>query len=996
MEPRTAYTASDVPVMIHGSHFDPVASQNVGHGGGVAVDATFRAFLGNIELLSVRWQAPDLLTAVVPRGLNGGPYDLRVVGPTGEGTLSNAFAGSTIQPASLKVVLSAPPRVEVGTQAEVDLLLTNTGGVAVAAPSVQLSADANAGIVTVPTVPSDLQPGATVHLVALIAGRSRGLANLSLQATGTDAFDGHLATANSSAQVQVVAPPALSVVTVPVPDLVSVGQSLDLVATVTNQGDVDALGVAVGPLNVTGAGAAVIDGLPPAQDVPAGASRTFHVPAHVTSPGVVFFAGTLGGFDAMSAAPVTTQASWPLVFVQAAAQLSVRWLTVPPVVTPGETSTATFGVTNTGEALAKGVAPVPDPPTVTTSSGSGSLSATASGSVADVPGGSTVVFSWTFTASGTPPASMQISAGASGTDGNSGAAISAAALPSSTIALQAPSALSATLMAPSAVLRGEVFAVTLVVTDSGGVGVNALTPSLSMSGTGAAQVTSGPTPATQNVAAGASVSFSWTCTATANGAVAFSASVSGTDAIDGSVRSAAAGTTVTVSDAVQVAVSPLGAATTFAYVFEFNGLVYAGPKADGTGAVRMQPDGSGPESVTFSFQADTINGNANNASSGPFPSLGFANCAKDTLQCGPDNENGRGLFASGIVGGAPWLIASGARTSDKLWHVYATPDTGTAPVFRYDFVKNILGSAVMGTSSIFTFHDRIYIGFPDTDATRPTYIVLRSTPSSPGSTPSPVTDVWNLRIDQVSGVGSNAVLNRNTAPVQMIDSQTALNDLLYLANNGGIVHSNTNDPPPSLNGLPPSWTTSTPTDPAYAAKSSLTTKKTHDLEPADKAVPKMAVLAGKLYAARNTTSGPQLWVCSPGNDLACDPGDWTLLAANGVGDTQLSQFDDPQNTRVTLLAATSARLYVGYNNTAGLVLYRSKNTAPGARADFEGAGGCDASTAPSACDGLGGRGLGAGATRIFDGRVLTFGGKDYVYLTAGDGNSGFRVFRVAR
>ena len=254
----------------------------------------------------------------------------------------------------------------------------------------------------------------------------------------------------------------------------------------------------------------------------------------------------------------------------------------------------------------------------------------------------------------------------------------------------------------------------------------------------------------------------------------------------------------------------------------------------------------------------------------------------------------------------------------------------------------------------------------------------------------------NLRIDQVSGVGSNAVLNRNPASVQMIDAQTAFNDLLYLANNGGVVHSNTNDPQPPINGVPPDWTTSTPSDAAYAAKASLTTKKTHDLEPSDKAFPRMAVLAGKLYAARNTTSGPQLWVCSPGTDLACNRGDWTLLAANGIGDTQLSQFDDPQNIRVTLLAATSSRLYVGYNNTAGLVLYRSKGSSPAARADFEGAGGCNASAAPSACDGLGGRGLGAGATRIFDGRVLTFASKDYVYLTAGDGTSGFRVFRLVR
>ena len=50
----------------------------------------------------------------------------------------------------------------------------------------------------------------------------------------------------------------------------------------------------------------------------------------------------------------------------------------------------------------------------------------------------------------------------------------------------------------------------------------------------------------------------------------------------------------------------------------------------------------------------------------------------------------------------------------------------------------------------------------------------------------------------------------------------------------------------------------------------------------------------------------------------------------------------------------------------------------------------------SAGDGLGGRGLGASATRIFDGRVLTYGGKDYVYLTAGNGSSGFRVFRLVQ
>ncbi len=996
MQPSAAYTSADVPLYIFGEHFEPVASQRVGQGGGVDVDSTFHAFLGDVELKDVRWQAPDRLTATVPAGLSGGPFDLRVMGPTGEGAIPAAFVGSTSRPAELTATLAAPLRVELGTQAEVDLLVTNSGEGVAASPTVRLVADPGLAVVAVPGAGASIGPGQTLHLIGLISAEAPGLAQLTLEATGQDAFDGQPLTATASTTVEVSTPAALSASTVPVPDLVSVDQSLDLVATVTNQGDVDALAVNVGPLSVSGPGGAVVDTLPPAQDIPAGASRTFHIPARATSSGAVFFAGSFYGTDAISGTPVAVQATWAIVFVQAAAQLSGRWLTVPAMIASGQAFTATFGVTNSGEALANGVAPVPNPPTVAATSGSASLSASPALAPVDVPGGSTAVFTWTFTAAGTPPASLSLAAGASGRDANSGTALSVPSVTSATILLRTPSALAASLSAPATTLRDDVFTVTLSVTDSGGVGVNGLAPTLTFSGTGGAQMLSGPAPAAQDLAGGGTASFTWIFSATLNGAIALSAAVSGTDAVDGTARSATAGATVAISDAVQVASAPLGASTTFSYVFDFNGRVHLGPSRDGTGGMRVLPDGSSPEAFTLSFRGDQVNGNTNGASKGPFPSLGTNGCVADTLQCGPDNENGRGIFGSGTIAGTPWLIAAGARTSNVLWHVYATTDTGIAPAFSYAYVANALTSQTRGTSSMLVFHDRIYFGFVDTASTRPTYIVLRTMPSSPGSTPAVGIDVSNLRINDVSGVGSSALLNRNTTQTQLIDSQVAFHDHIYLANNGGIVRSNSNDPQPPLLGLLPPWTTSTPNGAAYTAKSSVTTRKTLDLEPADKAFPQMAELAGKLYAARNTTSGPQLWACAPGPDLDCDPQDWTLLAPNDIGDTGLSQFNDPQNTRITLLAATSARLYVGYNNPAGLVLYRSGTSAPSSRADFEGAAGCDASQAPSSCDGLGGRGLGAGATRIFDGRVLTYGGKDYVYLTAGNGSSGFRVFRLVR
>jgi len=557
----------------------------------------------------------------------------------------------------------------------------------------------------------------------------------------------------------------------------------------------------------------------------------------------------------------------------------------------------------------------------------------------------------------------------------------------------APAALSASLSAPAAALRGDTFTVTLTASNSGSLGVNGLSPILSVSGTGSPQIVSGPVPASQDLAGGGIATFSWACSGAADGSAALSATVSGSDALDGSPRSASASSTVSIFDALQLADAPLGTSTTFAYVFDFNGRVYLGPSQNGTGGVRMMPDGSNAEPFSLTFNADSVNNDTNGAAKGGnFPSLGVTGCSSGTLFCGPDNENGRGLFGSGVIGGVPWLIASGARTADTLRHVYATSDTGTAPAFSYAYIANAVSAETRGTSSMLVFHDRLYLGFPDTGPNRPTYIVLRKTPPSPGFSPATGTDVVNLRVNVISGFGAGAPPSPNAAAMQMIDSQAAFNDLLYAANNGGIIRSTNNDPQPA--SPPTDWTTATPGAPAYGSKTSMTISKTVDLEPADKAFPQLAVLGGKLYAARNTTAGPQLWVCAPGPNLACDPPDWTLLAPNDVGDPTLSQFDDPQNAAVTLLVATSTRLYVGYNNASGLVLYRSRGNAPSSRADFEGAGSCDASTAPASCDGLGGRGLGVGATRIFDGRALTYGGTDYVYLTAGTGNAGFKVYRL--
>src|SRR5207253_2761725 len=137
-----------------------------------------------------------------------------------------------------------------------------------------------------------------------------------------------------------------------------------------------------------------------------------------------------------------------------------------------------------------------------------------------------------------------------------------------------------------------------------------------------------------------------------------------------------------------IASDPLGDGTAVTSVFDFAGRVYVGPRAHGAGAVRLQPDGSGRESVSFTFAAEPAD---LNQAPGPYPSLGYTGCTSNTLQCGPDNEDGRGFFGSATVAGVPWLVAGGARSGAKLSHLYASTGAGAAVPFAYVNVKTVLG-----------------------------------------------------------------------------------------------------------------------------------------------------------------------------------------------------------------------------------------------------------------------------------------------------------------
>lgn len=88
-----------------------------------------------------------------------------------------------------------------------------------------------------------------------------------------------------------------------------------------------------------------------------------------------------------------------------------------------------------------------------------------------------------------------------------------------------------------------------------------------------------------------------------------------------------------------------------------------------------------------------------------------------SLGCGPDNENGRGVFATGILSSVSYLFVAGAKTvADGLGqylfdYLYYSADTSTNTSFKYIDLGSITGTLTAGTSSLTVLNNRVFAGF---------------------------------------------------------------------------------------------------------------------------------------------------------------------------------------------------------------------------------------------------------------------------------------------
>jgi hypothetical protein len=418
------------------------------------------------------------------------------------------------------------------------------------------------------------------------------------------------------------------------------------------------------------------------------------------------------------------------------------------------------------------------------------------------------------------------------------------------LVVRSGAALQASFLVPPSARLDVPFEVRLRVDNGGASGATGVAPCpLTLTGGAVATVDAGPTPARADLAPSDSSTFVFTLTATAPGSLTLDSCATGVDATTSvPVASGPATGSLDVAGVSLVAADPFGDGSRRASVFRYDGRLGVGHDDSGRRTLLMEPDGSRPESLRFRFSRDPVDGESRNRSTAPYPSIGRAGCVEDSAACGPDNEDGRGLSTSEVIGGVEWLVIGGARIDGDLDYVYLSDDRDGDGDLDVSFVdlSTALGGRTHALTAVHAIGADLYLGFTDDGGDRPYLLRLSATPTPPGLDASD-TEVTDLRGKDLDGLDDG-----NPA---MIDGLWEFADRLYLANAGAWYRATRARPGPA-DANPGHWREITPTADEYAARTSLETSRESDLESSDRAVPFMAAYNGLLYAARNTTAGP--------------------------------------------------------------------------------------------------------------------------------------------
>ncbi|MCC6808780.1 MAG: hypothetical protein IT381_15245 [Deltaproteobacteria bacterium] len=346
--------------------------------------------------------------------------------------------------------------------------------------------------------------------------------------------------------------------------------------------------------------------------------------------------------------------------------------------------------------------------------------------------------------------------------------------------------------------------------------------------------------------------------------------------------------------------------------------LYIGPNRNGNTAARCQYDGTFPEVLSFGIAKDTNAAGGGThlntmaaAPVGPtanYVTFGHAACTNNSSDalagCGPDNEDGRGVFNVTTLAGVQYLIAGGSKsaaTGANFDYVYTSNSTTQQLSFFYQDLGNTTGGDTNGLQSVHNLSNSLFLGFARGPSRRPDLSrvnyggALTATECFAGGN----CDVnahgarmfigsmnyfgrcWDTACGaDVDGAQDGAFPPQpNGAHFVGVDSMfvgaSPLANVVYLANgghpapnrDGAIIRSVDSTPDPcgeQITGTPAQflcnnqWTDVTPRgvagwtgDTTGQSHFSLELTKTRDFNPGDKAFPQWATFNGNVYIARN-------------------------------------------------------------------------------------------------------------------------------------------------
>jgi hypothetical protein len=411
-----------------------------------------------------------------------------------------------------------------------------------------------------------------------------------------------------------------------------------------------------------------------------------------------------------------------------------------------------------------------------------------------------------------------------------------------------------------------------------------------------------------------------------------------------------------------IALDPFGDTSDFGYLVSYGGMVYIGPNNNGNSAARMEASGKNPVNVTYTFAKDSTGTTASNSATG-IVSIGHSGCTNNSNDpltgCGPDNENGRGIFVTGEVNSVTHLFITGARSTGDNDYIYWTADTDSVLDFNYIDGSAPLDALNVGgnknTESILISGGNVYWMQPGNLRARPYFtrmtlpgavsnvdIANNATPTSGNGT------FMNMRYAE--GMGIYATTKKNSADI-IGGTVYAFNSYIYVANNGsvrnnsgsytslatnqtsangyrndgGIVRSTSATPGNSGKAtdwadITPGLTNSTPgSNTDYSNYFSIPLGAMGDVIPAQRPIPAFATFNNRLYIIRNACVSNMIngnCVCNDSHTGACTD---DIVCPSGSEVPQLWKCDPGADNRCDasewILVPTGTTKLTNFGNT---------------------------------------------------------------------------------